>query len=58
MSQKICFICKTEISNNIKSATCNNLKCQQEYSIQHNTWKQIEMDYLYGIKYDPTGDEE
>ena len=58
MSQKICFICKVPISNNGKSATCNKLDCQHKYSVQHDTWKKIEMDYLYGITYEPTGDEE
>ena len=58
MSQKICFVCKVPISNKIKSATCNNLTCQHEYMIQHDQWKKTQMDYLYGITYEPTGDEE
>ena len=52
MSQKICFICKVEISNRIKSATCKNLTCQHEYMVQHDQWKKAEMDYLYGITYE------
>ena len=52
MSQKICFVCKAPISNKIKSATCNNLTCQHQYMIQHDTWKKIQMDYLYGITYE------
>ena len=58
MSQKICFICKVPISNNIKSATCKKLDCQHQYSMQHDTWKKIQMDYLYGITYETKGDEE
>jgi hypothetical protein len=56
--QTICFICKVPISNLKKSATCEKTKCQYEYDIQHDTWKKVQMDYLYGIIYETKGDEE
>ena len=58
MSQKVCFICKVPVSNKVKSATCNNLTCQHEYMIQHDEWKKAEMDYLYGITYKLTKEED
>ena len=58
MSQKICFVCKVPISNKVKSATCKKLDWQHQYSMQHDTWKKIQMDYLYGITYETKEEDE
>lgn len=52
MSQRICFICHKHISNKISSPTCKSPRCQSKYMIQHDEWKKIQMDYLYGITYE------
>lgn len=57
MIQKICFICKEPVSSEIKMMTCNNPKCQYDYQVQHDTWKKNQMDYLYGITYQPEEEE-
>lgn len=57
MIQKICFICKEPVSSEIKMMTCNSPKCQYDYQVQHDTWKKNQMDYLYGITYQPEEEE-
>ena len=57
MSQKVCFICHEHISNRTNTATCRNLVCQSKYMIQHDEWKKNQMDYLYGVSYQPEEEE-
>lgn len=51
MSQKVCFVCHTHISDKTNIATCKSLICQSKYMIEHDVWKKNQMDYLYGITY-------
>ena len=59
MIQKLCFVCKIPISNQLSNThTCKKITCQAEYQYQHYEWRQEEMDYLYGISYEIKKEEE